>query len=414
MIEFERFELPNGLRILVHEDNSTPLAAFNLMYDVGSRDEDPNKTGFAHLFEHLMFGGSVHIPDFDGEMQKAGGENNAFTSNDITNYYCTLPAENIETAFWLESDRMLQLDFSERSLEVQRQVVIEEFRQRYLNQPYGDIWLLLRPEAYHVHPYRWPTIGMDIEHIRQATLDDVRSFFYRNYAPKNAVLSVAGNIKTEQVRKLAEKWFSPIERREIPIRNLPQEPVQIDPGTLSVTRNVPTDAIYKVFHIDGLYTPGYYCGDMITDILASGKSARFYQRLVKEKQMFSEINAYITGDADPGLLVVYGKPMPGISLEKSDTAIQIELDELSSTLLPSKEIQKLKNKFESAFILNHTSILNKAINLCRHELIDDASALNKEVETYRSLSEKDIKEYSAKTFRNENSTTLYYQKQAAV
>ncbi len=411
MINFNRFELSNGLRVLVHEDVSTPLAAVNIMYDVGSRDEHPGKTGFAHLFEHLMFGGSIHIPDFDAEMQKVAGENNAFTSNDITNYYCTLPAENLETVFWLESDRMLELDFSERSLEVQRQVVIEEFRQRYLNQPYGDVWLLLRPEAYQVHPYRWPTIGKNIEHIRQATLDDVRTFFYRHYAPNNAVMVISGNVKTEKVKQLAEKWFAPIERREVPIRNLPQEPKQTEARILSVVRDVPAEAIYKVFHMDGLYSQGFYYADVLSDVLASGKSARLYQRLLKDRQLFSEINAYVSGDADPGLFVVYGKPMPGISLETADAAICEELNILSVERLPENELQKQKNKFESTFILNHTSILNKAIHLCRHELIDDATNLNREIEIYQSITADALCDTAASIFNPVNSTTLYYRRQ---
>jgi predicted Zn-dependent peptidase len=341
-------------------------------------------------------------------MQKTGGENNAFTSNDITNYYCTLPAENIETAFWLESDRMLQLDFSERSLDVQRQVVIEEFHQRYLNQPYGDAWLLLRPEAYQVHPYRWPTIGKDIEHIRQTTPDDVKSFFYRHYAPNNAVLTVSGDIKTERVRQLAEKWFAPIERRPVPVRYLPQEPVHTQAGFLEVERPAPTDAIYKVYHMDGLFTQGFYCGDMLTDALASGKSARLYQRLVRERRMFSEINAYVTGDADPGLLVVHGKNMPGTSLEAADKAIMQELDALSGALLPARELEKMKNKFEASFILNHTNILNTAMQLCRHELIGNADDLNHEVETYHAVTAEDVRRCAATIFRPENSATLYY------
>ncbi len=408
MIEFERFELPNGLRVLVHEDPSTPLAAVNLMYDVGSRDEDPEKTGFAHLFEHLMFGGSENVPDFDAEMQKVGGENNAFTNNDITNYYCTLPAENIETAFWLEADRMASLDFSERNLEVQRQVVIEEFHQRYLNQPYGDVWLLLRPEAYRIHPYRWPTIGKDPEHIRRATMEDVKAFFYGRYAPDNVVMAVTGNVKAEQIRQLVEKRFAPIERRNVPTRCLPQEPVHNHPGMLSITRPVPTDAVYKVFQVDGLYSKGFYCADMLSDVLAAGKSSRLYQRLLKDKRLFGEINAYITGDADPGLLVISGKPMAGISPETADAAIQEELESLSSEVLPSDELQKLKNKFEATFILNHTNILNKAISLCRHELIDTAENLNREIDTYQSITAETLRDYAAKIFTPANGTTLYY------
>ena len=325
MVKFDKFTLKNGLKVIVHNDPSTTIVAINVLYNVGARDENQDKTGFAHLFEHLMFEGSINIPSYDGPLQLAGGENNAYTTNDITNYYITLPKENIETAFWLESDRMLGLDFSEKKLEIQKNVVIEEFNQRYLNQPYGDVFLLLRPLAYKEHPYQWATIGKDISHIKNANLEDVKNFFAHHYAPNNAILTVAGNVTTEEIKLLAEKWFAPIEKRNISPRNLPKETKQKEPRTLKVERDVPFDAIYKAFHMSSKLDNEYYVTDLISDILSNGKSSRLYQSLVKEKKLFSEINAYITGDIDEGLFIVSGKLIDGIEMHKAENAIDLEI-----------------------------------------------------------------------------------------
>ena len=306
MIKYKKHILKNGLRVILHKDESTPVACVNILYDVGARDENENKTGFAHLFEHLMFGGSVNIPDYDKPLQQVGGTSNAFTSNDITNYYETLPLENLETALWLESDRMLSLAFTPKSLEVQRNVVIEEFKQRYLNQPYGDVWLLLRPLAYKNHPYLWPTIGKEISHIENAAMEDVKAFFKKHYCPLNAILCIAGNMEEEKALKLAEKWFSDIPSGDPYIRNLPKEPVQNEPRELRVERDVPADAIYKVWHMCSRTSPKYYATDLISDILSRGKSSRLYQILVKEKRMFTEANAFVMGDLDEGLFVFSG------------------------------------------------------------------------------------------------------------
>ena len=291
MVKFERFQLSNGLKVLVNEDKSTSMVAINILYNVGSRDEQPDKTGFAHLFEHLMFGGSENIESYDTPVQMVGGESNAFTSNDITNYYVVLPSDNLETGFWLESDRMLKLNFSEQSLQVQQKVVIEEYRQRYLNQPYGDIWLLLRPLAYKVHPYRWPTIGERIEHISDAKLEDVESFFYSHYAPNNACMTLSGNIDVDRAKHLVQMWFGDIEKRDVKVRDLPVEPVQQEARHQTVTRNVPYDALYKTWHIPNRLDKKFYVCDLITDLLSGGKSARLYQDLVKEKKLFSDIFA---------------------------------------------------------------------------------------------------------------------------
>ena len=344
MIDFERFTLSNGLKVIVHQDKSTPMACVNILYNVGARDEDESKTGFAHLFEHLMFGGSINIPNYDEPLQQAGGENNAFTTNDITNYYCTVPANNLETAFWLESDRMLSLSFTPKSLEVQRSVVIEEFRQRYLNQPYGDVWLLLRPLAFQSHPYKWATIGKEISHIEQATMEDVRAFFAKHYHPANAIMVVAGNVELEQVKQLSKKWFEPIPAQTVTVRALPVEPVQTAPRRLSVERDVPANALYKVWHMCSRNHDDYHTVDLLSDILSRGNSSRLYISLVKEQQLFTEINAWVSGDFDPGLFVVSGKLCEGISMESAEAAVNAELKKLCDQLVSDRELLKCKNK----------------------------------------------------------------------
>jgi zinc protease len=408
MIEFEKCELGNGLRVIAQRDTRTPVVAFNLLYNVGARDEDPAFTGFAHLFEHLMFEGSAHIPSYDEHVQMIGGENNAFTNNDITNYYLSLPAANIETAYWLESDRMLELAFSEHSLEIQKSVVIEEFRQRYLNQPYADAWLHLRPLAYQVHPYQWCTIGKDISHIQNATLDDVKNFFYTRYAPNNAILSVSGNVEPARVFELAEHWFGSIPRRAIPPRELPVEPLQTAERRLELERDVPYDAIYLAFHIGGRNSREFYACDMITDLLASGKSARLYQNLVKDKPLFSEVNAFVTGDLDPGLLVITGKLMEGIDLKDGENALLEELQSLQNMDLEEKEIRKVKNKFESNTVYAETLVLNRAMNLAFHELMGDAGTINLETSKYISITTSELQEITRKVFRNDNCSVLTY------
>ncbi len=408
MIKFEKFTLKNGLKVIVHHDPSTTLVAFNILYNVGARDENPEKTGFAHLFEHLMFEGSINIPSYDEPLQLAGGENNAFTTNDITNYYITLPRENIETAFWLESDRMSGLDFSEQKLEIQKNVVIEEFNQRYLNQPYGDTSLLLKPLAYKVHPYRWPTIGKEISHIKNASLDDVKDFFNHHYAPNNAILSIAGNVTTNEIEQLAKKWFGPIEKQEIALRNIPQEPKQNESRTQTVKRNVPFDAIYKAFHMSSKMENEYYVTDLISDVLSNGKSSRLYQNLVKNKKLFSDINAYITGDIDAGLFIVTGKLMNNVKMEDAEKAINEELNQITTGNIDDYEIEKVKNKFESVYQFGQINALNKAMDLAYHELLGDADRINHEVEKYRSVTKKEIITVASSLFSKKNSSTLYY------
>lgn len=408
MIQVNRYTLANGLRIVHNEDDSTQMVALNLLYDVGARDEDPSHTGFAHLFEHLMFGGSLHIPDYDTPVQNAGGENNAWTNNDITNYYITLPYQNVETGFWLESDRMLSLDFSPKSLEIQRQVVIEEFKQRNLNQPYGDASHLLRELAYESHPYRWPTIGKEIAHIAQATLEEVKDFFYRFYAPNNAILAVTGHISFEETIRLAEKWFGPIPARNISPRQLPVEKPQTAVRRKTVERKVPVDAIYMAFHMSNRMHPDYYVYDMITDILSNGRSSRFIQSLVQEQKLFTSIDAYISGSLDEGLLHVTGKPVEGVSLEQAEKAIWKELEKMKTVPVSEQELEKVKNRYESEQIFNNINYLNVATNLAFFELTGKAEDINEEVGKYRAVTAEQIQATSARCFVPENCSKLYY------
>ena len=408
MIDFERFSLANGLKVIVHKDTSTPMACVNILYNVGARDEDPERTGFAHLFEHLMFGGSVNIPEYDTPLQVAGGENNAFTTNDITNYYLTLPAVNLEVAFWLESDRMLSLAFSEKSLEVQRNVVIEEFKQSYLNQPYGDIWLEIPKLAYKVHPYLWPTIGKNIDHIKYAVMDDVKAFFKKFYCPNNAILCVTGNVTVEQVKTLCEKWFASIPMGNPPKRNLPVEPPQTEPRKLELERDVPANSIYKVYHMGKRVDKSFYTMELLADILTDGNASRLYVELVKNQKLFSEINAFTYESLDPGIFIVTGKLLDGVTLEKADEAIQKELAKIANAEVQKDELEKAKNKTESQHIFAEISILNKAMNLAMFELLGDANNANKEVEKFFGVTEKDILNEAKNVLKESNCSTLYY------
>ena len=409
-LKINKHILDNGLRLVHHEDTTTQMVALNIVYDVGSRDEHPDHTGFAHLFEHLMFGGSVHIPDYDTPLQQAGGENNAWTNNDITNYYLTVPRVNAEIGFWLESDRMLELAFSPRSLEVQRGVVMEEFKQRCLNQPYGDVSHLIRPLAYRVHPYRWPTIGKQLSHIADATLDEVKDFFFRHYAPNNAVLAVTGNLSWDETRRLADKWFAPILRRDIPERRLPQEPVQTEERRLTVERNVPLDALYMAFHTCGRDEADYYAFDILSDILSNGRSSRLTRRLVQERKLFSNIDAYISGSRDAGLLNISGRPSAGVTLEQAEAAVWEELERLREEPVEHRELEKVKNKFESTQIFGNINYLNVATNLAWFELTGEAEDIDREVGRYHAVSSAQLKDVAHRAFRRENANILYYKR----
>ena len=408
MIQFEKFTLENGLRVVVHEDKSTPMVVVNVIYDVGARDENPEKTGFAHLFEHLMFGGSINIPSYDEPLQVAGGENNAFTTNDLTNYYCQLPAENIETAFWLESDRMLSLAFSEKSLEVQRKVVCEEFKEHYINKPYGDVWNKMRDLAFTTHPYKWMTIGKELKHVEDATLQDVKDFFKKHYNPQNAILVVAGNTTLAQVKELSEKWFAPIPAGEKYVRRLPAEPKQTAPRKLETRSDVPLDALYKCWHIYPRLDKRYYATDLITEILGGGGSSRLFQALVKEKQLFSNIECHHDGSSDAGLLTIEGKLVKGIDMKAAEAAVMEEVHKLMESGISERELEKVKNKTESMMAFEDMSVMNRAISLAIYELLGDADLINKELNSYRAVTAEELKLLSREIFDENNSNTLYY------
>lgn len=407
MIQFDRFELANGLEVYVHEDHSTPMAVLNLLYKVGSRNEQPDKTGFAHLFEHLMFGGSRHIPEYDTPLQKVGGENNAFTSPDITNYHISIPSVNLETAFWLESDRMLGLSFDPKVLEVQRKVVIEEFKQRYLNQPYGDLWHKLRGAAYSTHPYRWPTIGLDIAHIEAATMQDVKDFFYTYYVPNNAILVVAGDVSTAQVKALCEKYFAPIPRGNDITQIIPAEPPQPAAKRLFVEADVPNNAWYRVYHMPGRREKGYIANDLLSDIIGRGKSSYLFQQLVKEKEWLSSFNAYVSGSYDPGLLIISGMLNEGITFEQVEEVVDPYLQTLYKHIA-EEELQKVKNQAEATIHFGSVDILNRAMSLAYAAMLGDANLINTEKDEIRAVKTEDLSAAAAETLRPENSTTLQY------
>ena len=409
MLHFEKFTLGNGLRVLVHSDHSTPLLAMNILYGVGARDESQDKTGFAHLFEHLMFGGSVNIPEYDKPLELAGGENNAFTNNDITNYYLTIPSMNMELGFWLESDRMLNLAFTPQSLEVQRKVVIEEFKQRYLNQPYGDAWLHLRPLVYKVHPYQWATIGKEISHIENATMEDVKAFYKKWYNPGNAIMVLSGDITLEKAKEMSEKWFGPIDKKHEAVRNLPVEPEQTQFREEMLERNVPFRSFYRAYHMVNRLHPDYHVADMISDLLSNGPSARLYQRLVKDKELFSNINAYISGDMDAGTFIIQGDLNDGKDYPEVLAALDEELQEIIDGKIALLEMEKVKNKNEATFEFSKTSVLNKAMNLAYYEWLGDAAMINDELARYKKITVDDIKRVAVKLFRRENLSELRYE-----
>jgi zinc protease len=406
MITFDRFRLDNGLTVLFHKDITTPMAVVNTLYDVGARDESEDKTGFAHLFEHLMFGGSVNIPDFDAPLQMAGGESNAFTSNDITNYYNVLPAKNIETALWLESDRMLSLAFTPKSLEVQRNVVIEEFKQRYLNQPYGDVWLELRPLAYTTHPYKWATIGKEISHIEDAEMEDVKTFFGKHYNPANAILCIAGNFELKEIKSLVNKWYGSIPGGIKPARMLSAEPEQLEFREKTIEREVPVDAFYYAFKMPERRHEGYYYADVLSDALGRDKSSRLYVSLKKNLKLVSEVNAYITGSMDEGLLLISGKLNDGITFEQLDEALWNELEAMRSKVIPQSELHRLMIKMRTAREFQEQGLLNRAMNLCVFELLGDAEGINLEREIYDSIQPEHLQESAMRLFRKENCTLL--------
>jgi predicted Zn-dependent peptidase len=408
MIQFDRFELANGLKVLVHPDTTTPMAVVNILYNVGAKDENPHKTGFAHLFEHLMFGGSVNIPEYDEPLQRAGGENNAYTTNDLTNYYCQLPAENIETAFWLESDRMLSLAFSPKSLEVQRKVVCEEFKEHYINKPYGDAWHKMRTLAYTKHPYQWMTIGASLDHVEQATMEDVKAFFFQFYRPNNAILVVTGTVKTEDIKTLAEKWFGPIPAGKPYVRTLPPEPKQEKNRSMDVRADVPMDMLMMTWHMGGRFDASYHATDLLTEVLGGGASSRLYEQLIKVRQLFSSISCFHFGTIDPGLFVITGKLVKGITMSVAEKAVLEEVEKMKTELLDAKEVQKVINKTESMICFEDMSIMNRAQSLAFYELLGDAALMNDELAKYQTVTPELIQSTAKTIFSEGNRNTLYY------
>ena len=406
MIEFERYTLKNGLKVLLHHDKTTPMVVVNTLYDVGARDELEDKTGFAHLFEHLMFGGSLHVKDFDQELQKAGGESNAFTSNDITNYYEIIPAINIETALWLESDRMLSLAFTDKSLEVQRSVVIEEFKQRYLNQPYGDVWLELRPLAYLKHPYRWATIGKDISHIEEAEMSDVKKFFKKFYCPSNAILCVSGNFDSGTIKDLIEKYYGTIPGGKKPARLLPMEPTQEEFREKSIQRDVSADAFYYAFHMSERKNIGYYIADLLSDAIGKDQSSLLNIALKKEQSLVSEINAFITGSLDHGLFLITGKLLEGVDFATLDNALWRELEKIKVEGFTDRKLNSLKNKLSTAKAFQEQGLLNKSISLCMFELLGDANGINEEIQIYNGIENTDVLNFANSILKRENCSLL--------
>ena len=395
---------------MLHPDNTTPLVTINVLYDVGSRDENPDRTGFAHLFEHLMFGGSVGAESFDDPIQNAGGECNAFTNSDVTNFFSVLPASNIELGLFLEADRMHRLILNERSLEVQRKVVTEEFKETCLNQPYGDLWHHLAPLSYKAHSYMWPTIGRELDHIAQASLDDVANFYNKYYGPDNAICVIAGNFDRDEVLRLLDKHFAPISSRNHPQRTISAEPRQDGERRLEHFASVPVDTIFMTFHMGGRTDPLYYTADMLSDILGSGKSSRLHQKLVREQTLCSEIDAYISGTVDPGLLIIEAKPSNGHDLAEIETTIRQELNDLSNGNIDSDEIDRHKHKIESSIGFANCSILNKAMNLAYFELIGEAELINTELDHYREITPEQLVNTASDLFREGNTNTLYYRR----
>jgi len=406
MITYQTFTLKNGLKVIHHHDKTTPMVVVNTIYNVGARDETPHKTGFAHLFEHLMFGGSKHIKNYDTPLQLAGGECNAFTNNDITNYYNTLPAQNLETALWLESDRMLELAFTQKSLDVQRQVVIEEFKQRYLNQPYGDVWLKFRPLIYKQHPYQWPTIGKNIDHIANATMQNVKAFFYKHYGPQNATLVIGGNVEFDTVKNLVQKWYNDIPSREKYIRNIPAEPKQTEERRLTIEREVPNNALYMAFRMGNRLTPEHYAGDLLSDILSGGKSSRLYLELVKNNPMFSNLATFLTAGWEDGLFIISGHLLPNITFEKAEQAIWNQIRKLIEQSIDKTELTKVKNKFETAKAFQEQNLLNRVMNIAMYDQMGQLDEINNERQKYDLISANDLINFAKKTFVKTNVSIL--------
>ncbi len=408
MIDYHRFVLANGLRLIVNEDPSTPMSALSVQYDVGSRDEAPHRTGFAHLFEHLMFGGSLNAPDYDDPIQLAGGENNAFTNNDITNFHVSIPAINLDTALWLEADRMANLAIAEEVLDVQRKVVVEEFKETCLNEPYGDAWHYLSALAYREHPYRWPVIGLEPSHVEEAKLEEVREFYQRHYHVANAIVVVVGPTPAQEVYRKVEYFFGHLQPGPLAERRLPVEPAILEPRSLSVEANVAVDNLYLIYPMPARTDPDFYPVDLLTDALAEGASSRLYRRLLKERELVSAIDAYVTGTNDPGLIIIEAKPRDNVSLDTLKEAIEAEIADLQSEPIPAIELEKIKNKLDASMLFSELSTVNKAINLAFYEGIGDVALINTEDEIYAAVTAEDLQRVAQRYLKPDQQMALYY------
>lgn len=408
MLNLKRTTLSNGLRVLVHEDHTTPLAVCNVVYNVGSRDEDPDCTGLAHLMEHFMFTGSKNVPNYDNALQKVGAINNAYTCQDHTNYYVVLPANNLETALWIESDRMLELAFRQESLDIQKQVVIEEFKEHYLNRPYGDMMMLLHEMIFDKHPYQWLPIGKKTEHIAQVDMDIIRKFYYTYYRPNNAVLVVAGNVHYDEVITLVEKWFGDIPTSELPVRNYPAELPQTQARQLTVERDVPSDVLIKAWHMCDRMHPDYYAYDLMSDMFGTGHSSYLYKEFVTDRKLFTDISASIMGSCDNGLFYVSGRPTEGVSIDEADAALSQFLYHFQEGDSFAHDLQKVKNRAESILLNNEIKIDDRASNIAVGETISNAEYFLNERQHYFDVTEDQMRRLFHDTFVEEGSNTLKY------
>lgn len=408
MISFNKYVLSNGLKLLHHYNATTQMVALNLRYDVGARDENPERTGLAHLFEHLMFGGSANAPDFDGALQAAGGSSNAWTGNDCTNFYEVLPAHNIETAFWLESDRYLNLCLDEQSVATQKSVVIEEFKQRYLNRPYGDVSHLMRSLAYKSHPYRWPVIGVKPEHIAEASMQEIEDFYNTHYSIDRMVLCVSGNVTFQRAVELTEKWFGDLAPRASLKRDLPVEPAQTQPRVLKVHSDVPENMIVRIYHMCGANDPDFVASDLVSDVLANGPSARFHRNVLITTDLFTELDAVILGCDDPGLLYVTARLANGVDAQKALDVIDGEIDKLLREGVSERELKRYANQHVAREL--NENILYDAVaeKLCKYEMLGDASRINTENDEYQTVTVDHFNRVARELFRAENCSTLYY------
>lgn len=410
MIQFETFTLDNGLQIILNQDNKTPLVAVNLLYNVGAKNEQPSATGFAHLFEHLMFSGSKNFSSYDDAAQMMGAESNAFTNNDFTNYYITLPSEFLGHALDLEADRMQFLNINQKSLDVQRKVVVEEFKQRYINQPYGDLWKEIRELAYKKHPYRWQTIGMDISHIENADLEQVRTFYDNYYQASNAILALSGNVSLEKAKAEVEQAFGNIAFKQVVFTPYEQEPKQTEVRQKTVYREVPSNVICLIFPMSDRRSKDYYAQDLLSDVLSNGKSSRMYTRLVVEQKLFTEINAFISGDDDAGLFIVMGKYCDEVSIQEGETAIWRELESICKDPITEQELQKMKNKNEASATFSNMKILDKAMNLAYFAHLGQTNLINEERKIYNDVNIATLQQTAKQMFFENKYSILYYLK----